>query len=100
MSGNGKAPTVPPAARGRDLDASDAVSIDDLTLDEIDRWEVATGAAFTEANQIKQVGAALWAAAVRRGEDVTPGEVMRRTRAIDLARLVTLDPTGATEPSA
>jgi hypothetical protein len=97
VTGNGKAPA--PAAARRDLDESDAVSIDDLTLDEIDQWEVATGAAFTEANQMKQVGAALWAAARRRGEDVSPGEVMRRTRAADLARLVSLDPTGAAAPS-
>jgi hypothetical protein len=48
---------------------------------------------------MKQVGAALWAAARRRGEDVSPGEVMRRTRAADLARLVSLDPTGAAAPS-
>ena len=97
MTANGKA--APPAAPGRALDADDAISIDDLTLDEIDQWEVATGQAFTEANQMKQVGAALWAAARRRGEDVTPHEIMRRTRAVDLARLVTLDPTGATGPN-
>jgi hypothetical protein len=86
---NGK-PPAPPAT---------PIRVDQLTLDEIDQWEAATGLEFQTARQFQQVGAALWVqAALRDGEQITPKDVMRRVTMADLPTLVEvpgadLDPT-------
>ena len=94
---NGQAPTklAPPP-----------ISVDGLTLDEIDQWEVASGLEFSEARRFQQVGAALWVqAALRDGEDISPRDVMRRVTVGALPTLVDagsveLDPTIPPPPGA
>jgi hypothetical protein len=75
-------------------------SADDLTLGEIDEWETATGHNFTEANQAKQLAAAMWAAERRTGSTRTPDEVLKGTTLKQVAGLLnpdadTADPTAA-----
>ncbi len=80
---------------------SPKITVDDLTLDEIDQWEELTGLTFTEARQMQQIGAALWVAHRRRGDtSKSPQQLMRETKAADLAELVQM-PTeaGPTKPT-
>lgn len=78
------------------------IKVEDLSLDEIDQWEAVTGLEFTEARRFQQVGAALWVqAALRDGEDISPGDVMKRVTFATLPQLVEspapeLDPTTPT----
>lgn len=72
-------------------------SADDLTLGEIDEWETATGLTFTEANQAKQLGAAMWAAERRTGSNRTPAEVLAGTTLKQVGALLNPD-TPAADP--
>lgn len=70
-------------------------SADDLTLGEIDEWETATGLTFTEANQAKQLAAAMWAAERRTGSTRTPAEVLAGTTLKQVGALLNPDAPAA-----
>jgi hypothetical protein len=77
------------------------ITVDDLTLEEIDLWEEITGLTFTEARQMQQISAALWVARRRLGHtDKSPQQLMRETKAADLATLMPTPEAGPTKGKA
>lgn len=78
---------------------AEKLTVESLTLWEIDQWEEATGLTFTEARQMQQVTAALWTQARRDGRDVTPDQLMRETKVGQIADFISTPGPVAVDPT-